>query len=259
MSDDSQGTRPARRAAAAVTAFYARHLSGPLGDMLRTGREGVVELVGLAGRTQARLPRVLRHPVGRFAAILVLVLCAISILQPDGPGDLREVVAGELGQRRIEQLAPQLRAAAGEFGLDPYLVAGLVFTESSGRVDAVSSANALGLMQLKVSTAAERAQLLGVPAPTREQLLKDPLLNLRLGCAYLDYLMKRQEGSVDQALMAYNAGPTAFNSWIRDAGGFEAWMVEQQAKGEPKLGTVRHYAEKVQRVADTYRSEKLLR
>lgn len=84
-----------------------------------------------------------------------------------------------------------------EFGLQRGLLDALVFRESRGRMDAVSSKGALGIMQLMPGTAAE----LGVDPRNREQ-------NIRGGALYLKRQIDRF-GSVPLGLAAYNAGPNA--------------------------------------------------
>lgn len=185
-----------------------------------------------------------------FVGAAVALLVAAGVL--DGP---RELLAAE----RIERLAPEIRAAAEEFDIDPYLVAGVVFAESSGRVDAVSSVGAMGLMQLRPSTAEERARKLGLQRFREQDLVRDAALNLRLGCAYLDHLFDGF-GREDPrpALMAYNAGPSKVASWFREAGGFEPWLAEMDATKPATPGTVRHYARKVVETAERYRARGLL-
>jgi soluble lytic murein transglycosylase-like protein len=149
-------------------------------------------------------------------------------------------------EERIVMLREPIRAAADEAGIDAYLLAGLVATESSGRPRARSSVGALGLTQLRPDTAAEQARLMKLPAPSERELLENPALNLRLGAGYLARLIKRQGGSIPQALMAYNTGPTRFNRWLTEAGGYEAWLAKREQDAKPKPGTVLHYAQKVQ-------------
>lgn len=92
-----------------------------------------------------------------------------------------------------------LAARAGRlFGVSPNLVRAVVEVESGGRTHAVSPKGAVGLMQLMPGTAAE----LGVRDST------DAWQNLYGGTKYLSRQLERF-GSVDKALAAYNAGPTA--------------------------------------------------
>lgn len=91
--------------------------------------------------------------------------------------------------------APALQQAAEEAGVDPRLLASLVWAESNFRADARSHAGAIGLAQLMPGTAAG----LGVDP-------HDPMDNLRGGARYLAAQLDRF-GREDLALAAYNAGP----------------------------------------------------
>lgn len=94
-----------------------------------------------------------------------------------------------------------ITAAARKHGLPPELVHSVVASESAYRPDAVSSAGAIGLMQLMPST----AKAYGAD-PT------DPQQNVNAGTAYLrDLLLKyaKDDSQVRRALAAYNAGPGA--------------------------------------------------
>ena len=103
-----------------------------------------------------------------------------------------------------------LRAAAAHAGIDPMLAAGLTRQESAWEANAVSHANAYGLMQLLPKTARllARQQRIGY---SRSRLV-DPDYNLRLGCVYLAGLIKTW-GSPEAALAAYNAGEDRVASW----------------------------------------------
>ena len=135
-------------------------------------------------------------------------------------------VMASAGYRRVEGHAELIRAAAGEFGIDPNLLAGVALAESSGRPDAVSPAGALGMFQLMLPTARERAALLGLPEPEREDLLADPALNARLSAHYLRWLARRYGGNFEAALVAYNTGPGRLDGWIRVHGSYPAWRSE---------------------------------
>ena len=108
-----------------------------------------------------------------------------------------------------------VRRHAAENGLDPYLVLSLMRQESLFRPRAVSSANALGLMQLLHETARNEASLMGLPEP-EARLLFDPELNIRLGVHHLKGLLEHYAHSEAKALAAYNAGKGAVERWTRN-------------------------------------------
>lgn len=102
--------------------------------------------------------------------------------------------------------APELFPQGG-FTLDRALVYAIVRQESRFNPFAVSTAGAMGLMQVRPEAAARAAgddQLLTNPIP-----LLDGPTNLRIGQDHLHWLMDRLfSRDLLQALAAYNAGPT---------------------------------------------------
>ena len=110
----------------------------------------------------------------------------------------------------------EIMASAEEFDLDPYLVCGVVFTESGFRPQAKSSVGALGLMQLMPATGLQEAELLEIEGVT-EDSLTEPALNIRLGCNYLKKLLD-EFGTESVALAAYNAGPGRVRQWLKQYG-----------------------------------------
>ena len=86
--------------------------------------------------------------------------------------------------------------------VSPALALAVIGIESGGRADVVSSAGAVGLMQLIPATASR----FGVTDS------KDPVQNLKGGIAYLDWLMKEFDGDPLMVLAAYNAGEGAVKS-----------------------------------------------
>ncbi len=105
-----------------------------------------------------------------------------------------------------------LAAAAGARGLPAHLVAGLTRRESLFDPEIVSSANAVGLMQLLPATARNVAPRAGIAEYHREQLVV-PEINLRLGTRYLADLLERFDGRLEAGLIAYNAGPHRYLRW----------------------------------------------
>lgn len=89
--------------------------------------------------------------------------------------------------------------------VSPALALAVIAVESAGRVDAVSTAGAQGLMQLMPAT----AQAYGVVDAF------DPKQNIKGGVALLSDLMAKYKGDPVLVLAAYNAGSGS----IRDNGG----------------------------------------
>lgn len=92
-----------------------------------------------------------------------------------------------------------VQEAATEFGVDKYLLAALLFAESSWRADAVSPAGAIGLGQLMLPTWDEWSVQVGARDPF------DASDNARTAAAYLRWLLS-VAGSERAALHAYSWG-----------------------------------------------------
>lgn len=105
-----------------------------------------------------------------------------------------------------------IRRYAAERELDLFLVTALVAQESTFQADVVSSANAVGLMQLLPSTGRQYARTLGIAGFT-PAALTNPEMNVRLGTAYLSALLSRYRRDVAPALAAYNAGESRVDRW----------------------------------------------
>ena len=172
-----------------------------------------------------------------LSIVVVGALCAALLV------DWQPVAAEVRFRSRVELVesyAEQIRYAAAESGQDPYLLAAVMYVESGGKLDAVSSVEALGLYQLMLPTAVERARILDLPEPTRADLLSDAALNARLGASYLKWLEIYCDGDLERMLVSYNAGPGRVKKWADEAGGWEAWRAERAAAGNSSvLGYVR--------------------
>ncbi len=101
-------------------------------------------------------------------------------------------------------------AAANE--LDPYLVASLIRQESEFNPNAVSRANAVGLMQLLPKTGKVVARQVKLRRYNSSQLYT-PAVNLQLGTRYFRGMVDKF-GSFEYALAAYNAGSDRVEEWL---------------------------------------------
>jgi soluble lytic murein transglycosylase-like protein len=152
---------------------------------------------------------------------------------------------------RVEGHDEDLRKSAAETGVDVNLLAGVMMVESRGNVRARSEKDALGLFQLMLPTAQERAALLDLPEPSKRDLLSDAALNTRLGAHHLAWLLKRYGGDEEAALIAYNAGSGRLDRWIKEAGSYAAWRAERESAGN---SDVLPYARNVLRYRDEFAS-----
>ncbi len=76
----------------------------------------------------------------------------------------------------------------------------------------VSPAGAMGLMQVMPSTGRYVAQMEGIPWTSAEDVLFDPIKNLKIGARYLSDLVS--EYGLEGALAAYNGGARRASRWL---------------------------------------------
>jgi hypothetical protein len=104
-----------------------------------------------------------------------------------------------MDSERAHRYDAYIRGAARRYQLPESFVRAVIHTESRFSPGAVSSAGAMGLMQLMPST----AKFLGVTSPF------DPRQNIYGGCKLLRLLANRFNGDMVLVAAGYNAGPGA--------------------------------------------------
>ncbi len=155
--------------------------------------------------------------IGRLTVATVALLVAApawsQVIEIDDDGGTRvfdgptrftagqtDPVAANIAATHVDSVDRFERVARAE-GVDARLLRAMAWTESRGRMSAVSPKGALGIMQLMPATAAE----LGVDPLDRDA-------NITGGARYLARMMSRFQ-NVPLALAAYNAGPGAVRHW----------------------------------------------
>jgi len=103
--------------------------------------------------------------------------------------------------------------ASKESGVPVDWLYAIMRQESLFRRDAVSRADARGLMQMQPATAAAVSRRWNLPPPARDSLF-EPSVAVKLGALYAHELLDRYGGQLDQALAAYNAGPMSVARWL---------------------------------------------
>ncbi len=97
-----------------------------------------------------------------------------------------------------------IQQAASTYGVDETLVKAIIQVESGYNPSAVSKSNAIGLMQLKASTAGRDAyRLQGRDGQPTTHELKDPRVNIELGTAYLSMLQQQLAGIDNPKTLRY--------------------------------------------------------
>jgi soluble lytic murein transglycosylase len=104
-----------------------------------------------------------------------------------------------------------IRQQAQEKGIDPALIAAVIYSESRFR-EQTSDAGARGLMQITPETALDIAKR----SEAQTFVLSDlgnPQINISYGTYHLRDLLDQYEGNEVAALAAYNAGPGNVDRW----------------------------------------------
>ena len=142
-----------------------------------------------------------------------------------------------------------IKAESERNNLDPYLVASLIRQESEFNPNAISHANAYGLMQLIPAAGKAMAREEGTTHFETFQLL-DPATNIRLGTRYLRHTLDKFGGVTEYALAAYNAGDERVLDW-EAAGPYQG--IDEFVESIPFTET-RDYVQAILRNKETYRA-----
>ena len=108
--------------------------------------------------------------------------------------------------------AAEIKKAATQSALDHSLVFGLIRQESRFWAEAVSSAGALGLMQVMPATGKWIATQMKA-SNYRPSQLADVAVNTGFGAFYLRTVLDQMGGSEPMAAASYNAGPGRARAW----------------------------------------------
>lgn len=96
---------------------------------------------------------------------------------------------------------------------DRSLVYAIARAESAFNPTVISTAKAIGLMQVTPATGRTIARRLGIKYHPK-RLLKDPSYNVQLGSAQIAHLVNAYDGNHVLAFVGYNAGPGRVKQWI---------------------------------------------
>lgn len=99
------------------------------------------------------------------------------------------------------------------YNVAPSILRSLTRQESAFNVQAVSSSNALGLMQMIPPTAQEVAKKLGLQVELPGDMFR-PFVNIPMGSFYIAQMLDQFDRHLPFALAAYNAGPTRMRQWV---------------------------------------------
>src|SRR3954451_21407650 len=158
-----------------------------------TGRSTGARAAARRGRVdgRARRRRILRRRLFLLASVAALAAIVAMVVSPWADKAVHELAL----PLRHEDI---IRQQAHEKGLDPALIAGIIYTESHF-IDQTSHAGARGLMQITPATARAIAQRTGGTAFVEDDLAT-PQVNISYGAWYLRYLLDRYSGNEVLAL-----------------------------------------------------------
>jgi hypothetical protein len=108
--------------------------------------------------------------------------------------------------KMARRVAKTIVRESERYGFDPIFLVAVIENESSFRPGAVGPCGEIGLMQLRPRTARWIANLYRIRGAAKRSL-KDPITNIRIGAAYLDFLRERFRSHGRLYLAAYNQGP----------------------------------------------------
>src|SRR3954453_2420776 len=163
---------------------------------------------GRGGKRRGRAS-ILRRRLFLLASVAALAAIVAMVVSPWADKAVHELAL----PLRHEDI---IRQQAHEKGLDPALIAGVIYVESHFS-DQTSHAGARGLMQLTPETARAIAQRTGGTA-FREEDLATPQVNISYGSWYLRHLLDHYGGNEILGLAAYNAGMGNVDRWVAGHG-----------------------------------------
>lgn len=276
MRKDPEARAYFKRAAHFPATFYGQLSAGKLGEMIAPGAVYAVsdadrlafqsrpEIIAISLMEKAGEPSRARRLYLALAASLEKP-AEVQLLAEKALRDHGATLALAIGKTALRQgHDPGLAAfplgaipeTADISGAGKALAYAIARQESAFNPQAVSPANAKGLLQLLPSTAkrvASRHQL----AYTEEKLTEDPAFNATLGSHYLGEQIDKFEGSLIMTFAAYNAGPGRVNQWIKRYGDPRGKGVEAAIDWIESIPftETRDY---VQRVMENYQVYKML-
>lgn len=131
--------------------------------------------------------------------------------------------------------------------IDPFLVAAIMKNESGFDKKAVSSAGAVGLMQIMPETGRWIAEQMGLENYSDYDLYTTRT-NIRMGCWYVGELNHEFKNNMTLVMVAYNAGRGQTKLWMQENG----WDFNFNNLDQIPFPDTREYVIKVLRDRDKY-------
>ena len=174
---------------------------------------------------------------------IVLVILVISIAF----GFLFDFICTQIEYRMYPKEYSKIVSNYAElYGIPEDILYAVIKTESGFDSSAVSSAGAVGLMQLMPETFLWLTNDM-TGEHLAEGMIYDPETNIRYGAYYLSMLYERY-GVWETAFAAYNAGPGDVDSWLED----ENYSSDGKTLSEIPYKETRSYVKKINKASEKY-------
>lgn len=147
--------------------------------------------------------------VGVAVVALILVLCAAVFIYSDMFSKIRLGIEYAIYPLKYEQ---EIIDAGEKYGLEPQLIAAVIYAESKFDENATSSAGARGLMQIMPETFQWLCEKRGEQYSADD--LYDPYISIDYGAYCLSWLYGHF-GDIYTACAAYNAGIGTVEEWLK--------------------------------------------
>lgn len=157
-------------------------------------------------KRRTRRQKRMRRATKTFFIFLLIALIVLPII----------LISSEPIQNQIYPLkySTSVEAVAEKYNFPPSLIYAVIHTESKFNPNALSSANAKGLMQITDETYQWACRRIGQEA-TDSAALFDPETNIAYGGLILS-LLRERFGDMETALAAYNAGQGKVTEWLKN-------------------------------------------
>ena len=132
-----------------------------------------------------------------------------------------------------------------KYNLEESFVFAVIKCESSFQSDAVSSAGAMGLMQIMPDTFTWLKTKTGEDLP--QKMLFDPETSIRYGCLLYSMFIE-QFGTEAEAVAAYHAGPNNVKKWLED----ENYSKDGKTLYDIPFSSTKAYVQNVMKTKDIY-------
>lgn len=181
---------------------------------------------------------------------LFLALCAITLVLSLTTNMLDSVKHKIMGRFYPREYSHYVTEASEKYDVEESLVYAVIRTESGFREDVVSSAGAVGLMQIMPDTFEWLQAQNGDEVTYSQGELKNPQVNIDYGTYYLSMLLSHYDGDEQLAVAAYNAGMTNVDKWLSD----ERYSKDGISLTDIPFKETEKYVKRVEKIKDVYKT-----